>query len=249
MLENRIEPPGLHAGEIHVWRLDLAGEFPASSARLLADADLERARRFAFDRDRNRFLNARSFLRLLLGSYLRMPPRQVPIEIAFHGKPFLAPEFALGFNMSHSGNMGLLALGLSPEIGIDVETIEPVADMRQTASILFTTEEMASLDEADDGNSPVAFLTCWTRKEAYLKALGLGLTVEPRAVCVGTDPDRRCIAITGRTSGDYVEVASLVQDASCTAALAVIGGYSQATVFDLAGNSPPAQSSLPRSRW
>ena len=225
-------PRPLSKGEIHVWRLDLAGGCPADLERVVSDGDLIRAGRFAFDRDRNRFLRAKYGLRRLLSAYAGMAPRELAIALDGHGKPHLDPALGLGFNLSHSGDHGLVAIGRTARIGVDIEEMSAPRNMRTLANRLFTADEVQSLMPLDASSLAVAFLTCWTRKEAYLKALGVGLSVAPCTVHVGTAPRRCRFPIAGGRPDEFVEVTSLAQADGCVAALAVEGGAAEPENFD-----------------
>src|SRR4051812_31052226 len=121
--------PSLAPGEIHVWRLELSGPFPKEHEEVLAADELERAQRFVFARDRDRFMHGRHALREILAAYLDLPPRLLPLLYNPNGKPYLDVAFELGFNLSHSGDAGLLAVGRSAEIGVDIEEVVPRGDL------------------------------------------------------------------------------------------------------------------------
>ncbi len=176
-------PPllGLSPGEVHVWRIELepSGEALEGFARTLAEEESRRAARFVFERDRRRFIAARGSLRRILGRYLDVLPEEVVFGYGPHGKPFLsgslAEERGLRFNLSHSGEMALCALALHREVGIDLEFMHPVPDLQSIARSFFAPGENARLLSLPEERRPAAFFNCWTRKEAYLKALGDGL--------------------------------------------------------------------------
>ena len=173
--------PPLPGDEIHVWRASL--EHHDSAQRALAsllDAD-ERARaaRFHRDLDRRRFAAARGVLRLLLGRYLGVPPRDVALVYGEQGKPSLAPRggepHPLRFNLSHCGDVALLAFVAEREIGVDVERPRAGLDPEAIAERFFSPREVAELRATPAGQRARAFALGWTRKEAYLKGLGSGL--------------------------------------------------------------------------
>jgi 4'-phosphopantetheinyl transferase len=224
-------PPEIARGEIHVWRLDLRGECPGDARQVLDEEEWRRAERFRSPRDRARFLRSRVEARRLLGSYLGVPAAQVAFARGPNGKPTLDSRFALGFSFARSGDTALLAVGRGGQIGIDVEEIVARPDLRAVARSRFAAEEAASLDAVPDGDLPRAFLTCWTRKEACLKAMGTGLSVEPGTLCVGIEPDRRRIAVPDAAGESFVEVATLAAAAGCVAALAAVGGYAGARIL------------------
>lgn len=224
-------PVALGVGEIHVWQLDLAGGCVPDSRQLLSESELQRADKFAFERDRNRFVRSRHGLRQILAYYLQIDPRQLPIISGPLGKPVLMPEHKLGFNLSHSGERGLLAIGRMAEIGIDIETMKLPPDARRLAQSVFSEDEMRALDAVADDALSEPFFNCWTRKEAYLKAIGVGLTTDPRSITVGIDPGRQRIGIVGRHGNQFVDVATKIGGGCCIASLAVVGGYSCVKVF------------------
>jgi len=144
--------------------------------RLSAD-EAKRAAAFCFERDRHRFVAARGFLREILGRYLRAAGEALSFEYGPHGKPALAGEFrdALRFNVSHSGEMALYAVTLQREVGVDIEALREVNDAEQIAERFFSPAERVAFRLQAPGQRQQAFFNCWTRKEAYLKALGDGL--------------------------------------------------------------------------
>jgi len=170
----------LEPGEIHVWAVPLDPS-PAIVERLaasLAADEWERARRFRFDRHRRRYQVGRGVLRELLGAYLGMPAREVVFSYGPRGKPFLAGPAAAGglsFNLSNSHELALIGLLRGPEIGVDVELLKPMPDLEQIAERFFSASERAALRALPAEQKREGFFNCWTRKEAYLKAMGEGL--------------------------------------------------------------------------
>jgi 4'-phosphopantetheinyl transferase len=168
-------------GHVDVWAtaLDLS---PAREARLEGwlDAD-ERARaaRFVFPRDGRRFRVARGTLREILGGYLSVAPPAVRFVYAPAGKPALAEPFAdagVAFNVSHSGEIALYAIGARSRIGVDVEQVRPLDDLEALAERNFSAAEQRALLALPPPAREPAFFACWTRKEAFIKALGDGLS-------------------------------------------------------------------------
>ncbi len=167
--------------DVHVWRASL--EQPATCAHrllhLLSHDEQARANRFYLERDRRRFIVARGALRTILGCYLDVEPGQLRFRYESHGKPFLSDEFsasALRFNLAHSNELALYAFTCGREIGIDVECIRPVPDIEQIAVRFFSANENMALRMLPESQRLEAFFNCWTRKEAYIKTLGEGLT-------------------------------------------------------------------------
>jgi 4'-phosphopantetheinyl transferase len=167
-----------HAIEIVVTRLDVRPEAVRASAALLSDAERQRAGRFAFDRDRRRFTVARAQLRWLLSERLGVRPEMVEFVYGAHGKPALARHFAdsdLRFNVSHSDDFAVYAFAPVREIGVDVEAIRVIRDADEIAAHFFSRRENEAYLALDASDKPLGFFNCWTRKEAFIKALGNGL--------------------------------------------------------------------------
>lgn len=188
-------PPALRLAdaEVHVWAapLDPPAEDVRSYASLLAPDEQARAERFRFERDRRRFSVARGVLRLLLGRYLETEPRRVAFRYESHGKPVLGGELAgrgLRFNVSHSGEMALYALARGRELGVDVEEVRPMEDGLQIAERFFSQAEVAAFRALPAEVRDEAFFNCWTRKEAYIKAVGEGLSFPLHAFDVSLAP-------------------------------------------------------------
>lgn len=229
----------LSTGEVHLWRLDLAGDAHADAARTLTRDELDRANRFVFDRDRHRFMRGRIALRSLLARYLDLDPQRLPLAKNAHGKPMLDPAYELGFNLSHSGDIGLVAISRAAAVGVDIEETCTEREMRPLAASLFSRQEMASIDSFAEEALTVPFLTCWTRKEACLKALGVGLALDPHTFHVGTGTNRCRVYFADRSNCEYVEVSSVVQDDRCVAAVAVIGGFTEVKFCDFDERQTP----------
>ena len=167
-----------NAIEVVTTRLDLAPEPIAELARLLSDAERQRASRFAFDRDRRRFTVARAQLRQLLAARLDVQPESVELTYSAYGKPALARRFAdskLYFNVSHSEYVAVVAFAFDREVGIDVEAVRQLADADEIAARFFSRRENEAYCALDPRDRPLGFFNCWTRKEAFIKAIGDGL--------------------------------------------------------------------------
>lgn len=171
----------LDQGEVHVWRANL--DIPVANTdalwRTLSTDEKERTERFHFARDRHHFIAARGILRAILGLYLGMDPDQVRFEHNPNGKPSIVPEQnndCLCFNISHSDSLALYALTRSRHVGIDVESLRKSNHYDEIAVSFFAPTEVAIIRQLPAASRPRAFLTGWTRKEAYLKARGQGLS-------------------------------------------------------------------------
>src|SRR5947207_1179517 len=173
-----LPPPSpftLGAGDVHVWRVPLAPPAGplAALASTLRDDERARAARFHFERDRTAFTAARGALRTLLGRYLDHPPDQLIFGYLDKGKPYLiTPPGDLQFNISHSGQLALLAFVRGRAIGVDIEQRRPLRDLLSLARTSFSPSEYVALCGLPPADHLHAFFSCWSRKEAFIKATG-----------------------------------------------------------------------------
>lgn len=172
----------LNGGEMHLMAdsLEAPVEEIFALRQLLTTDELARAKRFHFERDRRRFIVARGLLRRLLGGYLALPPQEIRFTYSDHGKPALLDAqnpSGLQFNLSHSGEMMLVGVTLGHAIGVDIEQVRPLDDMMGIAASFFSAHENEMLATVPEGQKELAFFNCWTRKEAYIKAQGQGLSI------------------------------------------------------------------------
>lgn len=183
----------LSDAEVHVWRVTLsrAPEETRSLARLLSADEVDRAGRFHFQRDRDRFVVARATLRLILGSYLRVSPGGLRFRYSEFGKPSLAEDYGapgLRFNLAHSNDLALCAVASGREVGVDVEFVRPEMAHEEIARHYFSPAEVAELRALPADGRAEAFFNCWTRKEAYIKARGDGLSFPLEGFTVSLRP-------------------------------------------------------------
>lgn len=187
--------PVLAPGEVHVWRAPLHLP-PPVLARLAAALDPDeraRAARRATPRLRDEFAAGRALQRDILARYLRVPPAALAYRFTPHDKPELAGAAAASgvrFNVSNAGAMALYALTLHREIGVDVEALKPMPDAMDIATRFFSAPENAVFARLPEAERERAFFTCWTRKEAYVKAVGEGLSMPLACFDVTFTPDR-----------------------------------------------------------
>jgi 4'-phosphopantetheinyl transferase len=166
----------LAPGEVHVWAVSLHGDSDAFAA-LLSPKERERAARFRFADHQRRFQIGHGALRAILGGYLDVDPSAVEFAQGPRGKPYLAGAGnGPFFNLSHSGKLALIAVAPS-EVGIDLEKVRHLESLTAIAQRHFSPTEFAALDALQDEARRLAFYRCWTRKEAYIKALGVGLAM------------------------------------------------------------------------
>jgi 4'-phosphopantetheinyl transferase len=168
--------------EVHVWRLSL--NLPIvrvrELARTLATDERARADRFVRERDRDRFIVTRGALRAILGRYLGRDPCHLRFDYNPFGKPMLSSDSGLPdirFNVSHADDMALCAVTSGRDVGIDIERIRPDMRIDDIAEHFFSRQEIATLRALPAPRRLEAFFACWTRKEAYLKARGNGLSL------------------------------------------------------------------------
>jgi len=165
--------------EIHVWRAELDQPEPVVRrlARTLSPDERARARRFCLERVSTRFIVCRGLLRTILGRYVGREPERLHFAYAARGKPSLAPSEGtdLRFNVSHSDGIALFAVARGREVGVDVERLRPLPRAEQIAERFFSVPERTALKGLSAEHRLEAFFTCWTHKEAYIKARGDGL--------------------------------------------------------------------------
>jgi len=189
---------------------------------LLDQNEQARAERFRFDKDRGRYIAAHVSLRLSLAERVGQAPEEIEFAIGRHGKPELAADCDWVFNLSHSGNIGLIAVAprkLYGAIGVDVEMIGAIDDLPSLARDNFTDEEFNALIKSRDGDALRLFLRCWTRKEACLKALGSGFTVAANSFTAGLTSDLAKVRIDVEGQSCSVHVKSLFESETCIAAV------------------------------
>jgi len=175
MITERFPVPGKGIAEIWLASLDTLS-IGAEQAVILDPAEAVRAARYRFDRDRVRYRRARILLRLLLAGYLGMDAARIRFAYGLHGKPRLECETALRFNVSHSSGEAAFAFTGGSEVGVDIERVREIAEMSAISASHFTTGERLSMSDAGERGQTAGFFLCWTRKEAYVKGLGDGLS-------------------------------------------------------------------------
>jgi 4'-phosphopantetheinyl transferase len=230
--------PALRADEIHVWLVSLAAqdEFQLYALRQwLTPPEQERADRFLFDRHRHRFVVGRARLRQLLGLYLGKAPLDIDFQYDGLGKPSFrgsAPGNGLCFNFSNSDQAALLAVADDVELGVDIERLRPLTNLEGLAKRFFTATETEQILATQGAAQQATFFRCWTRKEAYLKAVGKGLTypLNKVLVTVGEEEPARIVSIDGNeAAADPWRIEHLQPAAGYFGAVARSGSHSQIT--------------------
>jgi 4'-phosphopantetheinyl transferase len=176
--------------EVHVWaaQLDREASVIREMALLLDDEERERASRFRRRVDRDRFIVSHGVLRRVLARYLRKPAHALRFRRDRFGKPSLAHRSTLSFNMAHSDSMALIAVTTGRQVGVDVERVAVLDDAFDVAEICFAPAERRVLRALPAPRVSDAFFACWTRKEAFIKAVGTGLSAPLQAFEVTLAP-------------------------------------------------------------
>ena len=192
----RLKDLVLPMDEIHIWRanLDFAPAVLDRARALLSPDEESRAARFHFARDRDHFTACRGALRELLGAYLNIPPGALEFCYGIHGKPALRgdnSQLPIRFNLSHADGLAVLAFARGREVGIDLEPIRAAFPGEEIAARYFSVQELAELRALPPAERSEGFSLCWTRKEAYAKARGLGLQIKLDSFSVSLTPGRR----------------------------------------------------------
>ena len=189
MADSRLTP-----GEVHLWQIHLLGseDEVRKGRNVLSEDEIQRADRFHFEMHRNSFIIAHAALRKILSSYLRVRPQEVAFSYGPQGKPDLTGPLeraGIRFNLSHSGDYALLAVAQRYCLGVDIELINHEFGTEEIATRFFSPGEIETLHAVPAGGKAQAFFSCWTRKEAYIKAVGGGLSIPLDSFDVAFGPD------------------------------------------------------------
>ena len=225
------------AGDVQVWAVPLdearvAGQDPES---VLSDDERRRAARYSLDAPRRRFVVSRAALRTILGRLLNVAPREVPLTYAGNGKPQLQAG-ELRFNLAHSGELALVAVATGCAVGVDVERRRPVRQLDEIAERFFAPAEIDAILAVEESQRTEAFLRCWTRKEAILKAIGTGLgyPLDLFAVPIGDATDGWVeLPASGSIAAVRCWLAQLDPSADYLAAVATLGESRRPVCFAL----------------
>ena len=196
----------LAPNEVHLWRvsLDLPEARIEALAQTLSEGERARAGQFVFVRDRKRFIAGRGLLRVLLGRYLQRAPETLQFRYGPYGKPALNMEGVsspLCFNIAHSGGLALYAFVWGHAVGVDLEQQRTVSYRESIVRRFFTPHEQETFFALPENQRQEGFFNCWTRKEAYLKACGRGLSQSTGRVEVSLVPGEPAalLALAGDT--------------------------------------------------
>ncbi len=181
----------LDRNAVAVWRIPLEIDRPLDDVEwsLLAPDERARAERFKFEEPRIRLVRCRHALRTLLGHWLVCDPAALQFQYGEHGKPELKDDpHAPAFNVSHSHDWGLIVISATGELGIDVERMDPRTTWEGLARRFYSPREVATLDSLPADKQLAGFYRIWTGKEAFIKALGRGLSFPLASFSVQGDP-------------------------------------------------------------
>jgi 4'-phosphopantetheinyl transferase len=195
------------ADEVHVWRVPLdRPESETNTLRaVLSEEERARARRFRFTRHQAHYTVAHGALRMILSRYLAAPASGLRYHTNQYGKPALADGADLRFNLSHSDDLALVAVTRGREVGVDLERVRPDVDVLDLAASYFSAGEVNTLRSLAPELRVQSFFACWTRKEAYIKAIGKGLSQALDRFDVSVEPESDAALL--RCEDDPSEVA------------------------------------------
>jgi 4'-phosphopantetheinyl transferase len=189
-----VNPP-LGAGELHVWRIHLANLVAKSHElrAILSAEEVSRSDRYIRSADSAKFVSSRAALRLILAGYLGQSADRVVVKTGEFGKPYVPKTMNyndLKFNLSHSGELCVVATSYRNEVGIDIEKIRNDIPVEDLAARNFALQEIAELEALPNELRVLGFFLCWTRKEAYVKAKAAGLQIPLDQFSVSLTPGR-----------------------------------------------------------
>jgi 4'-phosphopantetheinyl transferase len=192
----------LQPGEVHLWSasLDPHDDALRRCEGVLSADERGRAGRFRMGTLRNQFIAGRGTLRILLGRYLKADPESLSLKYLDHGKPELGPPWnthGLEFNVSHSHGLAVYAFTRGRPVGVDVEQVRPMPNAQALLERFFSPDEVAQWRRVPAQRQLQAFFQGWTRKEAWLKAVGSGLSFPLSEFCITIDGPPRVISIRG----------------------------------------------------
>ena len=235
--------PAIWPNEVHVWKIYLKTPGLCDNREILSTDELVRASRFRFHTDSDRFVAARSSLRTILARYLRTQPMELKFGLNPFGKPHLTgtqDELGLRFSLSHSHDMALLAVARNRDVGVDVEFRRADFATDEIAARFFSRSERNQLGAIAPEHKTEAFFNCWTRKEAYIKARGEGLSFPLDQFDVSFAPGVAPSLLGNRRDATEVSRWSF-EDLSpaegYAAALTVEGNFSRLLLWDFPGRA------------
>lgn len=221
----------LDPGRIDIWQFPL-NEPSALEKSLLCEEELARANRFHFERHRRRFISARAMVRKILAAYLRQEGSQLSFSYNKQGKPSVNNAQKLEFNLSHSADLALLAVGQAHALGIDLEFFS-ARPYQGIAKTLFSTQELKHFNPLPAFLQPLSFFHIWAQKEAFIKACGLGLSYPTQQFDVPILPPSDEL-IFDSLGQQFWQMVSFVPQLNCSAALCHHPSIKEIRYFSLA---------------
>ena len=178
----------LSENEIHVWQIDIESQLQYLETYWshLSNLEQSRASKFRFEIHKNKYIIRTGILRILLSNYRMCQPNEIEFKIGEFGKPKLTNS-DLAFNLSHSKNKAIIAIAINLQLGIDIEYIDEKIKAKEIAGNFFSNEEIKQLCALEDVKLADGFFNIWTKKEAFIKAIGTGLTYPLDAFDVSLD--------------------------------------------------------------
>lgn len=237
------QEPELSQGQVHVWRFRL-DPLAAEDVQVLSPDEHERARRFRSSLDRNRFVAGRLTLRRILAGYLGCDPAQIHFTYSAHRRPALhQPNLpGLDFNLTHSHDRALLAVGLDLGIGIDLERIAPDRVDEGLLQLACSGAELNELSRLSQSQRATRFYRCWTRKEACLKARGDGLAASLSDITVLSAKGDPLVSVASLADGNR-------PDTWCLTDLAAWPGFAAALAWTAPQGTPVDTPNLALRLW
>jgi 4'-phosphopantetheinyl transferase len=231
----------LGADEAHVWRASLNQDVEtiANLAALLSEDERQRAVRYHRSVDRDRFIAGRGILRKIISAYLALSRGELRFTYNEYGKPAVLDDQndrALYFNLSHSGELALYAVTRGRDVGIDIEYVREDFATLEIAEHFFSKDEVAALKSLSAGERAAGFFNCWSRKEAFIKAKGLG---------VSYPLDRFTVSLAPGDSPSLLKVDDDEREATCWQMYDLKPGAGYAAALIIA--EPPV--TLKQRRW
>lgn len=233
-----LEPsvPKLSSSEVHIWDFPLTTDGSVERySKLLSPDELARAARFRFEKDARRFTVARASVRSILGAYVHCGGHDLHFEYSQQGKPSLdGINPNIHFSVSHSGELAMLALTLDGEVGIDVELIRPEVEIEKLSERFFSPAERESLRALSHNHRVAAFFRCWTCKEAFLKAQGVGLSRSLDSFDVEVNPEHPARILATRPDAEEAQrwsMQDIPADAEYAAAVSALAAISRIQIL------------------
>lgn len=229
--------------DVHIWRMTLNQSETTRQDlwQVLSADERQKASRFMFASDSHKYIVARAVLRMILGQYLQVSPTTLQFGYTSYGKPYLQNAMStppLHFNVSHSGDVALYGITRNRRIGVDVEQMRPLADEAQFVKSIFSPVEQQAFGRIRPSEKQDAFFNGWTRKEAFIKAIGLGLSFPLEAFDVSLSPGlpAQLLEVRGTPGHQEWSMNALSVGPAYKAAYVVEGKQHQSSYFAFSNN-------------